>query len=453
VLIRPFVAVGVGLSLAVALALWGEQRSPRPNVVLITVDTLRSDRLGAYGEPSGTSPAVDRLVASGTAFRRLIVPRGQTWPTLASIQTSRYPVTHGVRRNGQTLPTSFLTLAEVLRDAGYEAAAFLANAGPAGWRGFDPLVDRRGDDGGVHADATAWMRHRAKQRFFLWIHYFGPHRPLDPALALVNRVDPGYEGPIDGSVGQMQEISAGRLPLGDADLRHLKAMYDAEIREVDRRILDLLRTIDDLGITDRTLVVLTADHGEELLDHNGYYGHSASIYDSVLRAPLVVRLPDAVPAGRWRSEIVEALDLAPTILEFAGVRVPAEFEGVSLAPGIRDARWVSGDRFAVSELEDRVVSLRTSRYRYVYNPSDFDFPLVDEGALVPIAARELYDHADDPAERRDVSADRADVCEELERSVRRWMETHEWDAASERHAAREIPAEMAEVLRSLGYGG
>lgn len=453
-------AVGVAGGIAV--------RRPRPeppDVLLVTIDTLRSDHLGAWGYPAGTSPAIDALAAQGAGFVTTIVPRGQTWPTLASILTSQFPVTHGVRRNGLRLREDAVTLAHVLGRAGYRCVAALANSGSAEWPGFDRVADDRGDDLRVRDAAVAFLKSQGRgagdatgagtagrRPFFLWVHLFAPHRPYEPPRALVERFDPGYDGPMDGSLEQVKRISEQRIALSPEDLRHLVARYDGEVRVADRIVGDLLRTLEEEGLASRTVVAFTADHGEELYDRNRYLSHSASVYDSVLRAPLVVRRPGQVPAGRWIGGLAESIDVAPTLLELVRVPAPSSFEGRSLARAVR-GRGAAPDRPAFSELEDRVVTVRTERYRYVDNPTDFDFPLDpgDPSALYPIDREELYDHAVDPGERanriRQLPAEAARLREQVEA----WERTHDWDVASARLRGREVPSDVREALDALGY--
>lgn len=442
------------LSLMVAgLAMAGCGVAPdTPNVVLITVDTLRPDHLGAYGYPRGTSPVVDRLCREGTLFETAIVPRGQTWPTLASILTSQYPVTHGVRKNGLRLQAGAVTIAHVLADRGYDCIAALANSGSADWPGFDRVVQQRGADLRIGQAASEWIRTGRARPFFLWVHLFAPHRPYDPPGELERRFDPGYAGTFRGSVEGVKRISERRLEMPPEDVRHLVALYDGEVRVADSVVGELLAALDAAGLTRETLVVLTADHGEELYERNRYISHSASVYDTVLRAPLLLRQPGVVPAGSRVRGIAEAVDIAPTILGMLGIRAPASFRGRSLADVVTGAAPM-GPGVAFSELEDRIVTVRTPDARYVHNPTDFDFPLNadDPDAVYPIGREELYLLEADPAERVNRAGARPEEARRLRETALRWQRAHDWDAASHRFRAREMPAELRDALGALGY--
>jgi arylsulfatase A-like enzyme len=443
-------ALAVLSAALLALASCGAE-SDRPNVLLITVDTLRPDHLGGHGHPRGPSPVIDALFAQGTAFSGHTVPRGQTWPTLASIQTSRYPVSHGVRKNGQTLPEGVLGLAEILRREGYECGAFLGNSGGVGWKGFTPVLEQRDRDRALVSRARGWIRGNLAGPYFLWIHLFSPHRPFQPPPPFDELYDPDYAGPIDGSIEQMKRIAAERTDLPPSDLEHMLARYDGEIRYLDGILADLLRVTEETDTEDRTLVVFTADHGEELYARNHYFSHSASVYDTVLRAPLLLVWPGKIDAGRWIPGIVESIDIAPTILDLLGIARPDAFEGRSLSPQIAGGLPPDRSRMAFSELEDKVVSLRTEDWRYIHNPSGFGFPLSPDGAVYPIGREELYDHRDDPRERRDVAGDREEVVARLREVVARWQSEHRWEERSRLHAEREVPEHIREALEAIGY--
>jgi arylsulfatase A-like enzyme len=199
---------------------------------------------------------------------------------------------------------------------------------------------------------------------------------------------------------------------------------------------------------------LTADHGEDLYERNYYFSHSASVYDSSLRIPLIFRWSGHLPPRAERRGIVEAIDVAPTILELAGCEPLPGAAGFSLAAQLRSGQLAESDRCAFGELEDRVVTLRDREHRFVYNPTDFDFPVGGEkwpDAVYPIEARELYRLREDPQERRNVAAEEPAVAAELERRVRDWQAEHLWEESSRRHAQRGVPEELRRSLEALGY--
>lgn len=440
------------LLVAMLLVLGSCGRGAPPNIVLVTVDTLRADHLGGGGRPGAFTPFIDAFLAESTSFPEAIAPRSQTWPTLASILTGQSPVVHGIRRNGQPMVEGIPTLEERLAEQGYACAAFLSNAGQAGWPGFDPVADLRDQDERLLGAAKGWMRGQTDRPFFLWIHFFGPHRPYGATPPWTDRFDPGYAGPIDGSIEQMTAITTGALEPTPADVAHMIARYDAEIGEVDRHFGDLLRHLDLLGIRGNTIVALTADHGEELYERHRYWSHSASIYDTVLRVPLAFRWPGRIRAGQRNAGLAASVDIAPTLLRLAGGR-PLEGDGRDLGAALTDGAPADPDRAVVSELEDLVVSVRTADWRYIHNPAGNAFPMEggELGLAFPFAERELYDHRTDPGERDDVSGAHPDVSEDLADRVEAWMHDHDWEASSRRHRQTEVPEGIRESLEAIGY--
>jgi arylsulfatase A-like enzyme len=231
------------------------------------------------------------------------------------------------------------------------------------------------------------------------------------------------------------------------------ARYDGEVAWADRLAGEILATLEETGVSDRTIVVTLADHGEELYERHRYFSHSASIYDTVLRTPLAFRWPGRIGASRCDDGIVEAMDVAPTLLGLLGIDAPAEWEGRDLSAALVSGVPAPASHAVFAELEDRVVSVRTDRWRYIHNPSDFDFPIEsgELGAFFPLEARELYDVLLDPGERANLADAHPQVALAMERRVLEWMDAHGWEEASRRHARHGIPGDTRRELEALGY--
>jgi len=361
----------------------GASAADPPSLLLITIDTLRRDRLGCYGSASIDTPHLDALAQSGALFETVVASAPTTAPSHATMMTALSPRAHGVLANGQTLAPNAATLAEVLRGAGYATGAFVSSAvlaRRAGLdRGFDDYIEAYGRDGGkqsvspaesTNARAIPWLRAHARDPFFLWVHYYDPHQPYEAPGAFGAHADPGYAGAMpEWDDKQLRDwIRSADIPAEET--RHLRARYDAEVGYVDAQVGALLAALDASGARGRTLVCVTSDHGETLGEHAGYFGHSHQLYDTTLLVPLIVSLPGRVPTRHVAAAPARLLDLAPTLLALLGRPALEGVEGRSLLPiaasatargdgagVVRDDRAAGGDAddlvrspaFAVSE--------------------------------------------------------------------------------------------------------
>ena len=420
------------------------------NLLLLSVDTLRADHLGAYGYGPPTSPMIDRLAETGTLFEQAYAPRGLTWPSLVSLMTSRYPVQHGVRTNAMKVDESELTLAEILRDKGYASAAYIApTAIDQFWEGFETV--ELADDPAISRQGVEWLEGAGDGPFFLWLHYFGPHKPYTPPEEYAMRFSRNYTGPFKGLDGHMNAITAHQTELGPEDLDHLIGLYDALIARTDDLLQEVLASLESLGLAEKTLVVFISDHGEDLYDHNKYFFHFASVYDSSLHIPLIFRLPGVVPEGLRVGPLVETNDISPTILQLLGFSTAPSFEGTSLAPFFDGEGPELGPAFA--EWRDMILTVRTENYRYVSNPAglgpvwlspegfaklrkqEFYQRMVEAKVLdprieqldYPIGETELYDVGRDPLQMIDNLGAYAGPVAELTGLLQDWQRKYGWE--------------------------
>lgn len=442
------------------------------NLLLLTVDTLRADHLGAYGYGPPTSPAVDHLAKAGTLFEQAYAPRGLTWPSLVSLMTSRYPVQHGVRTNARIVDESELTLAEILREKGYKSAAYISkNAIDQYWEGFESV--ELADDPAIARQGIEWLKGAGDGPFFLWLHFFGPHRPYTPPEEYEQRFSPNYSGPFNGTLAHTNAITVHQKELEPEDLDHLIGLYDALIARTDDLLEEVLETLESLKLAEETLVVFTSDHGEDLYDHNKYFFHLASVYDSSLRIPLMFRLPGVAPEGLRVASLVETIDISPTILQLLGFSTAPSFEGTSLVPFLDGEGLDLGPAFA--EWRDMILTVRTENYRYVLNPSGFepvwlslevfatlrkqDFykrmvatKVLDphiEQLDYPIKETELYDMRRDPLRMLEDLGAYAGPLSELTGLLQDWQRRYGWELLS--GADANIDPEVQERLEALGY--
>ncbi len=406
-----------------------DRRDKKPNVLLITVDTLRADHLGSYGHGLAKTPTMDRLAAEGTRFANAISSAPITLPSHASMMTGLYPPAHGVRDNGAyALGADAKTLAERLKDLGYETHAWVSAVVLHRRYMLNQGFDTYDDDLWAEADpkmfmirerqahktidkVLQWFTGRSaassspKQPFFAWVHLFDPHQPYRaPAWAAQRTISP----------------------------------YDAEIAFVDRQLTRLFDALRDAGELENTLVILTADHGESLGEHEEKT-HAIFIYDATLHVPLIMRLPGVIPARKVYDGPVRHVDLVPTVLDVLQQPWEGLTQGTSLIPLI--GRWwgtTSLPQYSESLLAEvgfgmaPLQGIRLDGYKYIRAPRP-----------------ELYDLASDPQELTNLYPSKDNRHIDLERALDGVLkESAQFAVAS---TDNPMTKETLDALQSLGY--
>jgi arylsulfatase A-like enzyme len=319
------------------------QKAPTTNLVLIGVDTLRPDHLGCYGYDRATSPNIDRLAEGGVLFENVMSPCPWTLPSFATIFTSLYPSQHGATGSRTAMREGFPTLASLLMENGYATGAIINAPYLKGKykmdRGFDfyymtPPEGRDAD--GTTEDALRWIDDNSAGPFFMFAHYFDPHIPYVPPAPYDSIFDPGYAGKVRKPYNP-KWLPRARLHgfervtnLNQADRDHIKALYDGEVAFTDAAIGDLIDGLKARGLTENTLIVLLSDHGEEFFEHGGFE-HGHTLYNELLRAPLILSQPGRIPEGRRVSGQARLVDILPTLLDILGVDCESHLEGRSLS--------------------------------------------------------------------------------------------------------------------------
>ncbi len=427
----------------------------RRNVIVWLVDALRADRLSAYGADRRTSPHLDRLVREGLLFTRPRAQASWTAASTGSLFTALYPSRHGAEREKQRLLPGCVTLAERLEAAGFFTMGLVANGHVKPLMNFDQGFDRyaflRGRGDPPHAAADLVLQHlrpmleqAADKPFYLYVHSVDPHGPYSPLAPYDSLFTPsGYEGTIDGSY-QPDDFRGRPLDqVSEADLAQLKGLYDGEIAWSDLHLGMLVAELRQLGLLEKTLILVTGDHGEEFLDHGGW-DHARTLYSEQLRVPLAGRLPiDARqdhPAGSVIHEPARLVDIYPSVLDFLGVASSpdqlAGLDGRSFFTGAEVGRTGEGERLLFSEenkAEDLLFSVEQGRYKLIRR-------------LKPEPGDELYDLQADPGETRDIAADYPELAERLAEAgeeIRR--------RRSPERQAVELDQATREELRALGY--
>jgi len=421
-----------------------------PNVVLITVDTLRADHLGCYGYERPTSPSIDALCQDSIVFETAITPTPTTDPGHASIHTALHPSRHGVLRNGWRLDDAHRTLAEILTDAGYFTQGFVSvdhlsadNGFAQGFADFDDAIADHAISPTEVTDKAVDSLRRVEEPFFLWVHYWDPHGPYDPPDAH----DLFHEG--DSDDGPRSFVTGGRIPEGDVahvpteGAERIVSLYDAEIHYTDSEIGRLLRTLRDTGHDDNTLVMLTSDHGEmhmEIAETHGYaFDHGEYLFDPNLLVPLIVRLPDREFAGVRVEALASNMDVLPTVSDALGLRIDAPpLDGVSLLPAAR-GRPLPRTGIVLQRRAPRgpdlpgfhELGLRSVTWKYLLD--------ADSGRTW------LYDLTRDPGEQQDRANDAPTTHARLASHLEAWL------AERPPFVEQVISDEQRSALEALGY--
>jgi arylsulfatase len=471
--------------LLVPLALGSCARQPeRPNVLLITVDTLRADRLGCLGYPRETTPALDRLAAEALVFTRVESPRAKTTPALASLMSGLYPHEHGVRDLTTPLGPDVPVLAEALRRAGWATGALVGNwvlrdelSGLA--RGFDLWVEDLPDAFGVPPEQVPQRSARSLtdgalaalglgppgpagagparplaregEPWFLWLHYMDPHGAYEPPAeervfrsAAPDPV-PAHPRPVPGELhapflALYNVPPEARLSEELVDAARVRDLYDAEVRYADREIGRLLDALRASGALERTLVIVTADHGESLGEHRYWFEHGRHAYEVTCRVPLIVRVPERLPPGlarrpepARRGADLSLADLAPTLLELLRLPPLPAPPGRQGPRGLARAALLARDappgRAVFCEKVDRTErsgavqakGVRMGDWKLLRRYARFVEPGAEGRDEIVILSEELYDLAADPYETANLApappphAPLEELREELER--------------------------------------
>lgn len=422
-----------------------------PNVVLVVMDTQRADRLSCYGYARPTTPNVDRLAARGVRFEAAYATASWTWPATASILTGLPPEAHGVTSNAScTLNLALESLPEALQRNGYTTAAFSCNPLIAPDRYFDQgfeLFDyrvpefRQSDE--VVPAILAWLRAHAGVRFFLYLHLADPHTPHRPhpeELARLRLVRPA-DFPENGMDRYAQELLKGADPadIPEAHRRWISDQYDASVATGDRWLGVVFDELERLGLTERTVVAYTADHGEELFDH-GLLAHGHTLHAELVHVPLILAGP-GLPAGVVDDAVCSNRHLAPTLARLAGARLAGLDAQDLLAPPREElATFLTLKGVWGEERQRALFGLRSGPWVLHWN--DDGHP--DRGDL------RLYDARSDPTELTDLAHDQDATAEGLQELLERRRE-HDRSFAPARVFG--IGASGAHTIEAVGYGG
>jgi uncharacterized protein (TIRG00374 family) len=433
----------------------------KPNVILIGVDTLRADRLGCYGYPEKNSPAIDALAADGVLYRNMLAQSSWTKPSFATIFTSLYPSSHTAVSKANRLPQGATTLAEVLRAAGYTTGGIADNINVAPLFGFDQGFDSYNylepdyplgasatsseltfyqalrrvyafltgdrvvvqeyyqDADTVTRAALGWLEEHRGGRFFLFLHYMDPH---DPYMAHP------YNG-VGYARASNQNPDPGMAPT-------FSRLYDGEIRYLDQYLGQLFAWLKQAGLYEDTLIVLTGDHGEEFQEHGGWW-HGETLYEELLRVPLIVKYARGARTGTEVAEVARSLDIAPTVVDALGLSIPSTWQGRSLWSATEPPAYT----FAEEEFEGNVIREVQQGPRKLI--------LANRENPRGLPAEALFDLSTDPGEQHNVAKVEAGWVSTL----REVLQRAQAEALAQRLEAEagSVDSKAQEMLRKLGY--
>ncbi len=401
------------------------------NIVLIALDTQRADHLGCYGYSRNTSPFIDSVARQGVLFERCYAPNIPTHPSFTTMLAGKEAITHDIVNIGGGVPIAdgIRLLPEILQEHGWSTAA-VDSMGRHFQRGFDEYVTyewdrsiptelRRAETVTEKALPVIERLTSGTEPFFLFIHYWDPHTPYLPPDAYKQLFYPPDSDPYDMNNHSMDEAWSWEpfkwyfhewMP-GVTDAEYVNNLYDGETRYMDdhlRRVFDALAPVQE-----DTLVILTADHGEVLNDHPGYYDHHG-LYEANVHVPLILYWPGKLQEGQRVPGIVQNLDLAPTLLELAGIRDTEGMEGLSLLPSVFGLRPGNYDEVYLSEATWQVKrGVRTQDWKFIQ-------ALEQDPHGGPM--QELYDLRTDPEEQRNIIENHPEKARELKAKLDQWVE-------------------------------
>lgn len=460
--LRKWIAVPVALIVTAAvLAAWFKLRTPnepKQNVVLIIIDTVRGDALGCYGNPLQPSPNIDALAAEGVRFDQAISSSGWTLPSVASLLTGTWPTLHGGVGKITKLTTirdELPTAAEIMREAGFRTLGF-ANAAFVSPmlhldRGFDVFDHkytyndnyRRADE--TVASVLPLLEENRSNANFIMVHLFDPHLNYGAPPPYRFKYTGGRTtppAPLDLDACLALQTGSGDGPPDEQDVEYVKNLYMGEINFADSQVGRILERLRALGMYDNSMIIITADHGEEFWEH-GRFEHGHTLYDELVHVPLIIKYPkDITPARKVIDTQVRLIDVMPTVFDWLGIGRPETFIGESLTPLVVEGEGDHRGAYCESTLygKDRI-AWRGPHYKYILEV----FKNVE-----PV--EELYDWHSDPGESKDLSGALPEQTEKMRGDlIRLFMDITRRAEKMSQPSLVDLSPERVEMLKSLGY--
>ena len=449
-------------------------------VILVITDTLRRDHLQSYGYERATSPVMARMADEGVLFADPISQATWTKVSVPAIQTGLYPMTHTVKGLPDRLPASAQTMAESFREAGYATFGLLSipfvGAMTNLHQGYEVLHEpgAMGDAGDLEDGGTVkssfnlvpklndWLGERGDSKFFALLHIADAHSPFRPTAEYeltfaaegemdlldeyTEQVRPHIEHPLMQRFGMPKREELAKADVDAADFVRIETNgLDGSIKGMDDQLGTLFARLDELGLRDKVVVALVADHGTELLEHDWHF-HGHTMYGELNRVPMMLWGPGFVPSGVTIEPTVQTIDLMPTVLDVSGLPIPDGIQGRSTRALWEDPEGTAWRRPAITEMPLDVRSPFVG-----WSLVSEGWKLVQMGAFGEERSYELYDHATDPINLTDVSGDHPEVVERLSKMLEGWHAQALAARLDDAAAAASLDSEELERLRSLGY--
>lgn len=415
-------------------------KADSPNLILISIDTLRADHLSGYGYSRNTTPNFDQFAKDGVLFTNTIAQASWTLPSHMSLLTGLYSSSHGVMVPTTKLNDGHLTLAEILQNAGYKTVAF-TEGGYVGHQFNYQGFDRFDDTGGrgietLYIKAFNWLRKDHSRPFFLFLHTYQVHCPYDPPPDYDIYSDKNYRGIVEVSKSCAREYGILKPKMTTKDYLYVIDKYDGEIYYTDHFLGELFKKLKDLGVYNKSIIVLTSDHGENFLDHQKCVICHSQLYDEVVKVPLIIKAP-MLPKNQTIDAQVEGIDIMPTLLELLGIPIPNRVDGESLVELVKKGSY---DKiFAFSENSFNGLSYKMVR------TNDWKLFRISEDKL------ELYDLKRDPKEQHNLFGKEGEIAKSLFERLHTWMDTQEEKSKVFPPDKIQFDDELNEKLKALGY--
>ena len=437
------------------------------NLIIISIDTLRADYVGIYQKLAGKdvdfsfSPNLDAFADQSVIFLNASTPETATWPALASLHVSLYPFEHGVLYNGEFLQSNFDSIATHMLDLGYQTLSLNGNAYRLNIAGIEQKYNFFNDDFGLIDAAIKRLKQNKAMPFFHWYHFMGVHADYKPPL-WVHHVLSKQENMTDEELTKRYDlfkIMQGEEELSDELLQHIKSSYAGELYHLDfelKRIFDYLK---HQGLWDESFIIILSDHGEDLYEHNNYFFHYPSLYNTSTRVPLMIKFP-----GQKKQivipEQVSLLDIFPTVAEYYATNTNSTesyaFSGLSLLELLNGNKKPFQDRVLFAGIEKfEILAAMHKNWKLIYNPNKIT-PITNAQTRYPLEEVEFYDLSVDPDERENIAGKHYTIAKGLIDDIvafrkEQVLQKKAADKEGQIQIDEKQKKEALEALRALGY--